>query len=132
MISSFSVLEVLCYCLSRLSMNRRLFRHLYIVFARCVSRGKKCAFYAVQIIIRANPWGFTLCELYRRFPGVRYGAREITERNKIYRRFYDRPPICRAYISGNLEGTVDGVPAAFYLAVWLMYCQLSLNTFSIP
>lgn len=28
MICSFSALEALCYCLSRLSMNRRLFQHL--------------------------------------------------------------------------------------------------------
>lgn len=61
-------------------------------------------------------------ELYRRFPGVRCGAREImalsmerTDVSQISRS--SSVPTCRVRVSENLEGTLDGVPAAFCLAV---------------
>lgn len=138
MICSFSALEALCYCLSRLSMNRRLFQHLpcsRVVFREGKKRILRRSDYHSGESVRNGLRGFTVrvipsisgCMLRRTWSHGTY---------KTYRRFCDRPPICQARISTNLERTIDGVPAAFYLAVTyvlsaLVLSAFALNTFSI-
>lgn len=70
-------------------------------------------------------------KLYRRFPGVHCGVREITalsiehtDVSQISRS--SSVPTCRVRVSENLEGTLDGVPRSVWR--WLMYCQLSCGS----
>jgi len=108
--------------------------HLSLLLSTIVSKpivrkpifaGKKT--HSVRIIVQTNPWGMGARPWFHRASyivdfRVYIVAQEITalfvERTDVSQISRSSSvPICRVRVSENLEGTLDGVPAAFRLAV---------------
>ena len=124
------LLVLLCCHLNHIAKSRRLIQllnRLSQLPTVCEFRGKKEWYishrsdnYSGESMKNGHAQWFH--ELYRRFPGIHCGAREITafsmERTDISQISRSSSvPTCRVRVSKNLEGTLDGVPAAFCLAV---------------